>query len=41
MSENERRANDVLTARDLAMRGVATATLILMALVALLALQPA
>jgi hypothetical protein len=39
MSENQRRMADVLTARDLVLRGLSTIILIAGALIALLALQ--
>lgn len=41
MSENQRRAQDTLTARDLVLRGASAIGLIMAALAALLAVQPA
>lgn len=40
MTENDRRAADVLRARDLLVRGGSALALILVGLIALLALQP-
>lgn len=40
MTENERRAADVLRARDLVLRGATAVALIVVALAALLAISP-